>query len=178
MLYELKHDLQAYLDRVAGSAQVHSLKDVIDFNETHRDTEMTYFEQETFIKAEAKGPLTSKEYRAALENCHRLSRKEGIDAVMHKHKLDALLAPTDSPAWVTDLVLGDHFIGGSSTLAAVAGYPSITVPAGFVTGLPVGVSFFGRAWSEAKLISLAYGFEQATKARRKPQFLPTLDLHR
>ena len=175
MLYELKHGLKAYLDRVGPTAQVRSLKDVIAFNQDHRDTEMPYFGQETFLKAEAKGPLTSKEYRDALAKCQRLSRTEGIDAVMGKHRLDALLAPTDSPAWVTDLVLGDHFIGGSSTLAAVAGYPSITVPAGYVYGLPVGVSFFGRAWSEATLIRLAYGFEQATKVRRKPMFLPTAD---
>lgn len=173
LLYELKHDLNAYLDRVKTTARVHSLKDVIAFNEEHRDTEMPYFGQETFLKAEAKGPLTSKEYRAALANCRRLSRREGIDAVMSKHRLDALVAPTESPAWVTDLVLSDHFIGGSSTAAAVAGYPSITVPAGYVFGLPVGVSFFGRAWSEVKLIRLAYGFEQATKARKKPAHLPT-----
>lgn len=177
LLYELKHDLNAYLTRVGTSARVRSLKDVIAFNEAHRDTEMPYFGQETFLRAEAKGPLSSKEYRTALANCRRLSRCEGIDAVMNKHRLDALLAPTESPAWVTDLVLGDHFIGGSSTAAAVAGYPSITVPAGFVFGLPVGVSFFGRAWSEAKLISIAYGFEQATMARRKPAYLPTADVH-
>jgi amidase len=175
LLYELKHDLNAYLDRVGASAQVHSLKDVIAFNDAHREAEMPYFGQETFLRAEAKGPLTSKEYRTALANCRRLSRREGIDAVMNKHRLDALLAPTDSPAWVTDLVLGDHFVGGSSTAAAVAGYPSITVPAGFVFGLPVGVSFFGRAWSETVLIKLAYGFEQATKVRKKPSYLPTAD---
>ncbi len=178
MLYELKHGLKAYLDRVGSTAQVHSLKDVIVFNDEYRDTEMPYFGQETFLKAEVKGPLTSKEYRDALAKCQRLSRREGIDAVMDKHRLDALLAPTDSPPWVTDLVLGDHFIGGSSTLAAVAGYPSITVPAGYVYGLPVGVSFFGRAWSEATLIRLAYGFEQATKVRRKPMFLPTAEFSR
>jgi len=137
---------------------------------------MPYFGQETFLKAEAKGPLTSKEYRTALANCRRLSRREGIDAVMSKHRLDALLAPTESPAWVTDLVLSDHFIGGSSTAAAVAGYPSITIPAGFVFGLPVGVSFFGRAWSEARLITLAYGFEQATKVRRKPGYAATAEV--
>ena len=177
LLYELKHDLNVYLARVGASAKVRSLKDVIAFNEEHRDTEMPYFGQETFLRAEEKGSLSSKEYRTALANCRRLSRREGIDAVMNKHRLDALLAPTESPAWVTDFVLGDHFIGGSSTAAAVAGYPSITVPAGFVFGLPVGVSFFGRAWSEAKLISLAYGFEQATMVRRKPAYLSTADVH-
>jgi amidase len=175
LLYELKHDLKVYLDRVRTTAQVRSLKDVIAFNEAHRETEMQYFGQETFLKAEGKGPLTDKEYRTALAKCRRLSRREGIDAVMNQHRLDALLAPTESPAWVTDLVLSDHFIGGSSTAAAVAGYPSITVPAGFVFGLPVGVSFFGRAWTEARLITLAYGFEQATKVRRKPSYLPTAD---
>ena len=176
MLYELKHDLKAYLDRVGATAQVRSLKDVIAFNEAHRQTEMVYFGQEIFLKAEGMGPLTSKEYRTALANCGRLSRRDGIDAVMNKHRLDALVAPTESPAWVTDLVLSDHYIGGSSTLAAVAGYPSITVPAGFVFGLPVGVSFFGRAWTEARLITLAYGYEQATKVRRKPSYVPTVDV--
>lgn len=177
LLYELKHDLNAYLARVGASAQVRSLKDVIAFNESHRESAMPYFGQETFLRAEEKGPLTSREYRTALANCRRLSRREGIDAVMNTHRLDALLAPTESPAWVTDLVLGDHFIGGSSTAAAVAGYPSITVPAGFVFGLPVGVSFFGRAWSEARLITLAYGFEQATMVRKKPAYLPTAAVH-
>ena len=178
LLYELKADMKAYLDRVGASAQVHSLKDIIEFNEQHKETEMPYFGQEVFLKAEAKGGLTSKEYLKALNNCRALSRKKGIDAVMDKHRLNALLAPTESPAWVTDLVLSDHFIGGSSTAAAVAGYPSITVPAGFVFGLPVGVSFFGRAWSEPALIRFAYGFEQATKVRKPPRFLPTAELSR
>ena len=137
---------------------------------------MPYFRQETFVKAEAKGALTEKEYIDALAANHRLARTEGIDAVMEKFKLDALVAPTDSPAWLTDLVDGDHFVGGSSTAAAVAGYPSVTVRSGFVFGLPLGISFFGRAWSEAGLIKLAYGFEQATKHRKAPRFLPTADL--
>lgn len=174
--YELKADIQAYLDRRGPDVQVHSLRDIIEFNERNREKEMPFFGQETFLKAEATDGLKSKKYRDALARCRRLSRNEGIDAIMDKFRLDALVAPTDSPAWVTDLVLSDHFIGGSSTLAAVAGYPSITVPAGFVFGLPVGVSFFGRAWSESKLISIAYGFEQATKVRKPPRFLSTVDL--
>jgi amidase len=129
-----------------------------------------------FLKAEAKGSLTEKEYLDALEADRRLSRKEGIDAVMDKFNLDALVAPTDGPAWVTDFIDGDHYIGGSSSAAAVAGYPSVTVPAGFVFGLPVGVSFFGRAWSEPTLIRLAYAYEQATHGRRGPKFLATADL--
>ena len=176
LLYELKADMSAYLARLGADAPVHSLKEIIEFNDKHRSTEMPYFAQETFLKAEAKGPLTSKEYTDALEADIRLSRKEGIDAVMEKFNLDALVAPTDGPAWLTDLIDGDHYIGGSSTAAAVAGYPSVTVPAGFVFGLPVGISFFGRAWSEATLIRLAYAYEQATHHRRPPQFLPTADL--
>jgi len=174
LLYELKADLNAYL---AGrpDASVHSLKDIVDFNERNKDKEMPYFAQDIFIKAEAKGPLTSKEYLDALEANHRLSRAEGIDGVMDKFHLDAIMAPTGSPAWLTDLVNGDHSGGGSSNAAAVAGYPDITVPAGFIAGLPVGVSLFGRAWSEPVLLKIAYGFEQAIKARKPPRFLPTVE---
>jgi amidase len=172
LLYELKADLNAYL---AGrpDAAVHSLKDIIEFNERNKDKEMPYFLQDTFIKAEEKGPLTSKEYLDALEANHRLARAEGIDGVMDKFHLDAIMAPTGGPAWITDLVNGDAPGGGSANAAAVAGYPDITVPAGFISGLPVGVSFFGRAWSEPVLLKIAYGFEQATKARKAPRFLPT-----
>ena len=174
--YELKADMNAYLARLGPNAPVHTLKEIIEFNEKNKKSEMPYFGQDFFVKADAKGPLTSKEYLAALKKCRTLTRSEGIDAAMKTHKLDALIAPTDSPAWLTDLVDGDHFLGGSSTAAAVAGYPSITVQAGFVFGLPVGISFFGTAWSEPKLIRLAYSFEQATKFRRPPQFLPTVDV--
>src|SRR5205085_5589724 len=124
--------------------------------------EMPYFGQDLFIKSEAKGPLTEKEYVDALAKNHQLSRNEGIDALMDKHKLDAIVAPTGGPAWLTDLINGDHTAGGSSNAAAVAGYPNINVTAGLLYDLPVGISFFGRAWSEPKLISLAYSFEQAT----------------
>ncbi len=174
LLYELKADLNAYLAARPGAPA--SLKDVIDFNESNRDKEMPYFGQDIFIKAEAKGPLTSKEYTDALEANHRLSRKEGIDAVMDQFHLDAIMAPTAGPAWLTDLANGDHAVGGSSNAAAVAGYPDITVPAGFVFGLPVGISFFGRPWSEPTLLKIAYGFEQTIQARRPPRFLPTLKL--
>jgi amidase len=173
LLYELKADLNVYL---AGrpDASVHSLKDIIEFNERNKEKEMPYFLQDIFIKAEAKGPLDSKEYLDALQANHRLSRAEGIDGVLDKFQLDAIMAPTGSPAWITDLVNGDHSGGGSSNAAAVAGYPDITVPAGFISGLPVGVSFFGRAWSEGILLKIAYGVEQATKARKPPRFLPTV----
>jgi amidase len=171
LLYELKADLNAYLSRLGPDAPVHSLKEIIEYNECHSKTEMPYFGQETFIKAEAKGSLKSKEYVEALKANRRMSRTKGIDAAMNKYRLDALVAPTESPAWVTDLINGDHFIGGSSTLAAVAGYASITVPAGFIFGLPVGISFFGRAWSESVLLRLAYAFEQATHHRKQPRFL-------
>ena len=176
LLYELKADLNAYFGRLGTSAPIHSLKELIEYNEKNAKSEMPYFGQELFLKAEAKGPLTSKEYIDALKLCRRMSRKDGIDAAMKKYKLDALVAPTDSPAWLTDLIDSDHFLGGSSTLAAVAGYPSITVPAGFVFGLPVGISFFGRAWSEPTLLKFAYAFEQATHSRKTPNFLSTAEV--
>jgi amidase len=173
-LYELKADLAAYLARRPGSA-VKSLKDVIAFNELHRDRELPYFGQDIFIKAEQKGPLDAKEYLDALALNHQLSRTEGIDFVMDKWKLDALVAPTGGPAWITDLINGDRVAGGSSSAAAVAGYPNINVTAGSLWGLPVGISFFGRAWSEPTLLKIAYSFEQLTKARQKPRFMPTID---
>ncbi|HVT84920.1 MAG TPA: amidase [Chitinophagaceae bacterium] len=175
-LYELKADLNAYLAGLGPNAAVKTLKDVIDFNEKNKDKEMPYFGQETFLKAQEKGPLTSKEYLDALAKNHRLSREEGIDAIMNKEKLDALIAPTGEPAWVTDLINGDHFTGGYSTPSAVAGYPHITVPAGMIFGLPIGISFFGKAWSEPVLIKIAYAFEQATKHRQPPKFLANADL--
>jgi amidase len=176
LLYEFKADLNAYLAGLGPSAPVRSLKEIIEFNERNREKEMPYFGQDILIKAQAKGPLTSSDYRKALARNRRLSRTEGIDAVMLKHRLDAMIAPTGGPPWPTDLINGDHFTGGFSTPAAVAGYPHITVPAGYVHGLPVGVSFFARAYSEPVLIKLAYSFEQATKVRRPPQFRATADL--
>ncbi len=176
LLYELKADLNAYLAALGPGAPVHTLREIIEFNERNREKEMPYFGQDLFIKAEAKGPLTAKEYMDALDKNHRLTRKDGIDAVMEKFQLDALVGPTAGPAWLTDLVDGDHDSGGSSTLPAVAGYPHITVPAGFIFGLPVGVSFFGKAYSEPTLVKLTYAFEQATKHRRAPQFLPSVNL--
>jgi amidase len=175
-LYELKADLNAYLARLGPNAPVKTLKDIIDFNERNKEKEMPFFGQDIFLKAEQKGPLTTQEYLDALQKNHQLARKEGIDALMDKNNLDALVAPTGGPAWLTDHVAGDHFGGGSSSAAAVAGYPSITVPAGFVFGLPVGISFFGRAWSEPELLRVAYAFEQATKARKAPRFLPSVEL--
>lgn len=170
LLYEFKADLNKYLAALGPDARVHSLADLIAFNKREHDREMPFFGQELFESAQKKGPLTTPAYRAALAKCRTLSRAEGVDLVMQQHRLDALVAPTGGPAWTTDLLNGDHFTGGSSTAAAVAGYPSITVPAGDVRGLPVGISFIGRAWSEPKLIALAYAYEQATKHRRPPAF--------
>jgi amidase len=172
LLYEFKADLDSYLKSRGSSTSVHSLKEIIEFNEKNRDRELIYFGQDLMIKAEAKGPLTSPAYLRALAKNHRLSRVEGIDAVMTANRLDALIAPTGGPAWLTDHLNGDHFTGGFSTAAAVAGYPHVTVPAGFISELPVGISFTGRAYSDAKLIGYAYSFEQATKVRRPPKFLP------
>lgn len=173
MLYEFKADLNAYFASLGPEAPVKTLEEAIAFNEAHADREMPYFGQDIFQKAQEKGPLTTPEYREALQTCRRMTRKEGLDAVFGEHRLDALIAPTGAPAWMTDLVNGDHYIGGSSTPAAVSGYPNMTVPMGFVSGLPVGLSFMGLAWTEPKLIGLSYAFEQATKHRRPPRFLPT-----
>jgi amidase len=175
LLYEFKADLNAYLEWLGPKAPVHSLADIIAFNDRTRDREMPYFAQELMQQAQAKGPLTDAAYRAALEKDHALARTGGIDAVMDKYRLDALVAPTGGPPWLTDLANGDYAENGSSTPAAVAGYPHVTVPGGYVFGLPIGISFFGRAWSEPTLIKLAYAFEQATKHRRPPTFPPTAD---
>jgi len=169
LLYEFKTDLNAYLAQRPG-LPVRSLADLIAFNRKHRAQEMPYFQQELFERAQAKGPLTDKAYLDARARCVQLSRVEGIDAVIQKFKLHAIVAPTAGPAPLADLVLGDPNWPGCTTPPAVAGYPHITVPAGFVQGLPVGISFFGPAWSEPTLLKLAYNFEQATKTRRPPTF--------
>jgi amidase len=173
--YEFKADLNAYLAAAGPGVSVHSLKEIIEFNERNREKEMPFFGQDLLVKSEAKGPLTDKAYLDALEKNHRLTREEGIDAAMDKHQLDALVAPTAGPSWLTDHVTGDHDTGGSSSLAAVAGYPNMNVPAGFIFGMPVGISFFGRAWSEPALIKIAYAFEQATRLRKPPRFLSTVN---
>jgi amidase len=174
LLYEFKADLNNYLASLGPKAPVKSLQDIIAFNEQHRDQEMPWFGQEIMIQAQAKGPLTEQKYIDELAQNLKMSRTDGIDATMAKYNLDAIVAPTGGPAWVTDLLNGDHFSGASSTPAAVAGYPNINVPAGFSHELPIGISFFGRAWSEPTLIRIAYAFEQATKHRRAPRFIPSL----
>ncbi len=175
LLYEFKADLNAYLRGLGPQARVKNLRELIAFNETHSERTMPYFSQEIFLQAQEKGPLTDAKYLEALANNHRLSREQGIDATMAKYQLDAIVAPTGGPAWRVDWVNGDHYGGGCSSPAAVSGYPHITVPAGFVHDLPVGISFFAGAWSEARLIGLAHAFEQGTQARREPKFLPSVE---
>jgi amidase len=172
LLFEFKTDLNKYLAASPPAVKSRSLADLIKFNEENRDREMPYFGQELFERAQKKGSLRSPDYVKALARNRRLSRAQGIDAVLKKHKLDAVIAPTGGPVWTTDLANGDHFTGGYSTASAVAGYPHITVPAGQLFGLPVGLSFFAGAWSEEKLLKFAYAFEQATKGRKAPRFLP------
>jgi amidase len=174
LLYELKADLNAYLESLGPGAPVKSLADIIRFNEENAAREMPYFGQEIFEMAQKKGPLTDTKYKQARAKCLRMARTDGIDATMTKHRLDALVAPTQGPVWLIDLVNGDGGGGGSFTQpAAVAGYPHITVPMGLVQGLPVGLSFVGRAWSEPTLLKLAYAYEQASKMRRPPTLAAT-----
>ncbi len=174
MLHEYKQGLNDYFASLGPDAPIKSLEELIEFNKAD-SLEMKYFGQEYLEMAHKKGDLQSKEYLASLEKMHRGMQAEGIDRVMDEHMLDAIIAPTGSPAWKTDLVNGDTFTLGSSSPAAIAGYPNITVPMGFVGALPVGISIFGRAWSEPILIEIAYGYEQATNHRRPPRYLETLD---
>ena len=177
--YEFKADLNKYLKRLDGEVRVHSMEEVIKFNEENKDSLMPYFGQEHMITAQEKASLRDKKYRDALDKNHRYSRKDGIDVVMRKHKLDALIVPSGGPSWLIDLVNGDstNWDMESTSPAAVAGYPHITLPAGYMFGLPVGISFFSKAWQEPALIKFAYAFEQATRFRRQPRFLPTANLN-
>jgi amidase len=176
LLHEFKDGVNAWLRDWAPGAAVRDLAGLVAFDEAHRDREMPYFGQELLERALAKGPLTDPAYRRALARCRRLARTEGLEAAFARHRVEAIVAPTGGPAWTTDLVNGDHFGLSSSTPAAVAGTPAVTVPAGHVFGLPVGLTFMGPAWSEARLLSLAHAFEQATRHRRPPRLLPTAEL--
>ncbi|MCO6512638.1 MAG: amidase [Aridibacter famidurans] len=173
LLYEFKADLNKYLGDRGGKYK--TLADLIKFNEDNADKEMPYFGQDIFIEAEAKGSLTSDEYVQALKKCRMMSRDQGLDAALSGQNLDAIVAPSNAPTWMVDLVNGDCGSGyvGSSQFAAVSGYPNITVPFGFIKELPIGVSFMGGAWQEGKLFRITYAFEQLTKGRKKPKYLAT-----
>jgi amidase len=170
MLYEFKDGLNKYFIGLGNDTKVKSLKELIEFNKSD-STELMYFDQKILEMAEKKVNLGSPEYKKALSLMTKASREDGIDKVMNENRLDAIIAPTGSPAWKTDLILGDHFVGGSSSLAAISGYPAITVPMGFVENLPVGITFFGRAWSEPLLLEIAYSYEQGTKHRKAPKYI-------
>ncbi len=176
MRYEFKADLNAYLEGLGPEAPVRSLEEVIAFNEANADRELLYFQQEILHQCQELGPLSEDGYQEALAEAMRLSRDEGIDAVMDDQRLDAIVAPTGSPAWTTDLINGDRYIMGSSSPAAISGYPNVSVPMGFFSELPVNISIWGRAWTEPDLIRIAYAFEQLTQHRRAPRFIPALDL--
>ena len=173
LLYEFKHDLNVYLANCPSSVKSRTLEDLIKFNNDHADAEMPFFDQEIFHSAQEMGPLTSDDYKNALENVLKSNGPEGIDRVLDKYELDAIITPTGAPSWPIDVINGDHYIGGSSSPAARSCYPNITVPMGFIHGLPVGISFFAEAFSESKLISIAYAYEQSTKHRKAPTFIPT-----
>ncbi|MFX1408770.1 MAG: amidase [Promethearchaeota archaeon] len=175
LLYDFKHDLNEYLIKYGPINSLNNLNDIIKFNIEHQDKVMPYFGQELFTMANEKGPITSDEYKEALEKCHLITRDEGLDAVLKEHQLDAIVAPSGGAAWLIDYINGDHFTGGSSSVAAVAGNPNITIPAGYVFGLPVGISFFSGAFQEPKLLKIAYAFEQATKIRKPAKFLPKIE---
>ncbi len=173
LLYDFKHDMNIYLAKYSNNPKVKTLKDLIEFNEKNKEKVMPYFSQEIMVMAEEKGPITDKEYIEALENCRKFTREEGIDKVMKEHKLDAIVAPSGGAAWPVDLINGDHFTFGSSSPAAVSGYASITVPAGYVFGLPVGLTFIGGPYHEPTLLKITYAFEQKLKIRQPPKYLPT-----
>jgi amidase len=176
MRYEFKADLNVYLAGLGPGAPVKTLEEIIAFNEANADREMPFFQQETFLESQERGPLTDAAYVEALAEAMRLSRDEGIDAVMAEHNLDAIVAPTGSPAWTTDVINGDRYHMGSSSPAAISGYPNISVPMGSFMELPVNISIWGRAWSEPRLLAIAFAYEQLTRHRRTPRFIPTLDL--
>ena len=176
LLMDFKHDMNDYLKKFGKNLPFKSFKEIIEYNEENKEKIMQYFGQEHFIRAEEKGPITSDEYKDALKKCLEFSREKGIDKILKEHNLDAIMAPTGGPAWPIDLINGDHFTGGSSSIAAIAGYPNITIPAGYIFGLPIGISFFSGAFQEPKLIKIAYAFEEAAKIRQPPEFIENFEV--
>jgi amidase len=174
LLYEFKDGLNHYLSGLPDNVEARTLENLIAFNEKYKNEEMPWFGQELFYEAQKKKGLDDPNYGKALSDLRSMVKENGVDRIIRRYNLDAIVLPTGAPAWTTDLVNGDHYMGGSSSPAACSAYPAITLPAGHIHGLPIGITFMGKAWSEPVLLKLAFAFEYNTKLRSSPRFLPSL----